>query len=80
IYSGRQALDVGLVDELGNLQDAIAYAAELTGLGKDPTLIYPRPEKKELLERLLESSIGRFGTKVISSPAGAGAQYLWTGI
>ena len=50
IYSGRQALEVGLVDELGNLQDTIDYVAELTGMGDDPTLVYPRPEKKDFFE------------------------------
>ena len=78
IYSGRQALDVGLVDELGNLQDAIAYAAELTGMGDDPSLVYPRPEHKDLLERLLEGSIGRFGTE-LSGKHSPGLQYLWNG-
>jgi protease-4 len=35
IYSGRQAKDVGLVDELGTLHDAIAEAKQLAGLEKD---------------------------------------------
>ena len=78
IFSGRQALDVGLVDELGNLQDAIAYAAELAGLGTDPTLVYPRPEDKEFLERLLENSFGRFGTELVRKQS-PGLEYLWPG-
>ena len=32
IYTGRQALDLGLVDELGNLDAAIAGAREIAGL------------------------------------------------
>jgi protease IV len=39
IYSGRQALDNGLVDELGNLDDAIAKAAELGGISGEPYVI-----------------------------------------
>lgn len=78
IFSGRQALEVGLVDELGNLQDAIAYAAELTGLGADPSLVYPRPEQKEFLERLLENSLGRFGTELVRKQS-PGLEYLWSG-
>jgi protease-4 len=35
IYSGRQAKDVGLVDDLGTLHDAIAEAKQLAGLEKD---------------------------------------------
>lgn len=78
IYTGRQAMRAGLVDELGNLQDAIDYAAELTGLGDDPSLVYPRPEKKDFLERLMKSSISRFGSELITRQS-PGLQYLWTG-
>jgi protease-4 len=39
IYSGRQALANGLVDELGNLEDAIAKAAELGGISGEPRLV-----------------------------------------
>ena len=35
IISGRQALDLGLVDSLGNYYDALDIAAEKGGLGKD---------------------------------------------
>ena len=34
IWTGAQALDVGLVDALGSLENAIADAAELAGLGR----------------------------------------------
>lgn len=46
IFSGRQALELGLVDSLGNYQDAIAKAAELAGLADDyqvKDLRRPRP-------------------------------------
>lgn len=39
IYSGQQAVDNGLVDELGNLDDAIAKAAELGGISGDPRIV-----------------------------------------
>ena len=32
VWIGRQALEIGLVDELGSLNDAIAAAAELAGV------------------------------------------------
>lgn len=79
IYSGRQALEVGLVDELGNLQDAIAYAAELVGLDEDPPLLYPRPEEKEWLERLLQNLVGLPDIAVLRTGREAGLKYLWTG-
>ena len=39
IYSGRQAVDNGLVDELGNLEDAIVKAAELGGVSGEPRIV-----------------------------------------
>jgi protease-4 len=39
IYSGRQALQLGLVDELGNLEAATQKAAELGGISGRPRLI-----------------------------------------
>ena len=39
VYTGMQALELGLVDNLGNLDDVIDRAAELTGLGDEPRII-----------------------------------------
>lgn len=36
ILTGEQALDAGLIDTIGGLQDAIEIAGELTGLGTSP--------------------------------------------
>jgi protease-4 len=44
IYTGRQAQELGLVDELGDLQDAIAAAGELGGIEGEPRIIEYRPE------------------------------------
>lgn len=42
ILTGEQARKLGLVDELGNLQDAIDLAAKLVGIEGRPQVIYPR--------------------------------------
>jgi protease-4 len=57
IFSGEQAKEQGLVDELGNLQDAIKRAAEIAGIEGDPKVIYPAKEKPSILEFLLEGSM-----------------------
>lgn len=36
VFTGRQAKELGLVDELGNFYDAIRLAGEVSGLGSDP--------------------------------------------
>jgi protease IV len=39
VYSGRQAFELGLVDQLGNFDDAIDKAAELGGIEGDPNVV-----------------------------------------
>jgi protease-4 len=39
VYTGEQALDLGLVDQLGNLPAAIQHAAELGGIEGEPRII-----------------------------------------
>jgi protease-4 len=56
VYSGVDAHGLGLVDQLGSLEDAIAAAARLAGLGTSFEVEYPRLEptfQEELLEELL---------------------------
>lgn len=44
IYTGRQALELGLVDQLGNLSAAVQRAAELGGIEGEPRIVeYPQP-------------------------------------
>lgn len=59
VWSGRDALDAGLVDTLGTLQDAIQIAGRSGGLGDGPyrTRILPRP--KSFIERLNEELYGQ---------------------
>jgi protease-4 len=45
IYTGAQAKELGLVDELGTLWDAIDRAAEEAGIEGEPKVAWP-PEKK----------------------------------
>jgi protease-4 len=43
VYSGRDALRVGLVDEMGGLGEAIAQARELAGVEKAKPILLPKP-------------------------------------
>ena len=57
IFSGEQALEVNLIDRLGNFTDAIAMAAEKGGLDvEDPQLIYPEVDRKFSLFNLLTNA------------------------
>jgi len=51
VWTGEQALKIGLVDQLGNLKDAIAEAAQLAELEKYSVDTYPAPAN--FLEQLM---------------------------
>jgi protease-4 len=79
IFSGRQAKEVGLIDELGTFTDAIKYAAKVSGLDEDPDLVYPEPEKLNFIDRYLQGVLGHYFGDVLSTKATTGPQYLWNG-
>jgi protease-4 len=57
VYTGRQALDLGLVDRLGSLSDAVEYAAEKARLTDYEERVVP--EAKNFLEQLMDDVSGR---------------------
>ncbi len=60
IFSGDQAKALGLVDELGNLQDTIALAGKMAGIKGEPEVIYPEKKRFSLLDLLLQETIHKF--------------------
>ncbi len=55
IFTGRQAKDAKLVDELGDLDDAIRLAADLAGIEGEPKVVEPR--RRFSIRELLESQL-----------------------
>jgi protease-4 len=53
IFTGRQAVDAKLVDELGDLDDAVRIAADLVGIEGEPTLV--EPKKRFSIKEIIES-------------------------
>lgn len=59
VWSGMDALELGLVDEFGGIDDAIAHAAERAELGEDYGVDYIEREqnfRQQLLGRLLATA------------------------
>ena len=74
IMSGRQAKKVGLVDSLGNFEDAVRNAARLCGIKGKPTLVWPKDSNKSWLTTLLESetrALVRVMKEELSASAGS---------
>jgi protease-4 len=56
VFTGAQAIELGLIDKLGNLQDAIALAAEMVGIEGEPKVIYPKKKKPSILDFIFEEA------------------------
>jgi len=81
IFTGEQAQRLGLIDRIGNLQDAIDVAAQMVGIEGKPTILYPRQKFSlwDLLMQEIASAIQKIliekGSELnlnyrLSSPAG----------
>jgi protease-4 len=56
VFTGRQALELGLVDKIGTMQDAVEHVAGLAKIKDYEVRVVPEP--KNLLERIIEEASG----------------------
>ena len=56
VFTGQQALELGLVDKIGSLESAIQFAAEQAKVKDYDVRVYPEP--KNFMEILLEEISG----------------------
>ncbi len=78
IFSGAQAKELGLVDVLGNFQDAVEITKELAGIKGDVTLVYAKKDRFQMLDLLLER-----GARLVSRllhDSGGRFEYRWDGL
>ncbi|MEN8688075.1 MAG: signal peptide peptidase SppA [Desulfuromonadales bacterium] len=78
IFSGRRAMELGLVDSMGNLQAAIERAAALAGLDTEPKIVYPPGKKPRFIDLFIEETINRLHY-ALQQQRSVGLQYLWPG-
>jgi protease IV len=52
IYTGQSALDLNLIDRLGNLDDAVQWAGELAGIEGRPVPVYPKESPISFLRKI----------------------------
>ena len=71
VWTGRKALEIGLVDQLGNLNEAVAYAAKLTKIQDYGVASYPAAaswfdrfksdvNSDNYMERQLRTTLGEY--------------------
>jgi protease IV len=77
IFTGRQALSLKLVDELGGLQDAVRIAGRLAGIEGKPAIVYPPKKTTSLWKYLIESAASATSAEIRkSAEESMGTQYL----
>jgi protease IV len=66
VYTGEEAHRLKLVDDLGNLQDAVQIAANLAGIRGTPRVLYPRPKRPGLIELFSDSEAEKILQRISS--------------
>lgn len=79
IVSGSQGVELGLVDQLGNFEDAVDLAKSLAGIEGDVTLVYPKRTTRKIWDLLLEGA-ARALSKVFRDAVGTRFEYRWDGL
>lgn len=74
IFSGRQAKDLGLVDQLGGYEDALDLAASLGKVKGEPGILKEENEENWFLKLFFGNFFGRLKNEL---KAPTGMQYLW---
>lgn len=74
VWDGQTALKIGLVDELGDLDAAIDWAAQKANLEKYKTSAYPK--QKTAMEQLLDELNSNVRARIAASYLGENYKYL----
>lgn len=77
VFTGRQAKELGLIDDLGGLQDAVLLAGRLSGMKEKPEIVHGMKKKTTLWRYLLENMTSAVSEEIRRNSAELrGAQYL----
>ena len=79
IFSGAKAMELGLVDMLGNFQDAVDLAKQETGIDGEITLVYPRKSRNRLWDLILGDAIKAIYESALKALE-TRIEYRWDGL
>jgi protease-4 len=81
IFTGRQAVGLKLVDELGDLEHAAEVAATLAQLEGKPELVYPREERRSVWRFMMEEMVSVLKREMVETvvETGPGLSYIYVG-
>lgn len=76
VWTGQDAIGIGLVDSIGGLQAAVAYAAMKTNLGDDYRIV-EQPEQVDPFRKLIQDMGGvNSGKRALKAQLGEHYQYV----
>ena len=78
IFSGREAKELGLVDYLGNFQDAVNVAKRMAKIEGEVKLVYPETKRRSLLWDYLFKDFADYIITRIERHSGL-LEYRWNG-
>jgi protease-4 len=76
IFTGEESKELGLVDRLGNAEDAIEWAGRLGGIKGKILTVYARDKKFSLLKYIMDSSIKALTSRIVDPSLSA--DYLYS--
>ncbi|MBV9087973.1 MAG: signal peptide peptidase SppA [Acidobacteriaceae bacterium] len=77
VWTGEQAQQMHLVDELGDMQAAVDYTAKSVGIKGEPTLVRAEKEKKTVLDLLFGDVSDYLPDRTKLMQTQVGFYYLW---
>jgi protease-4 len=79
ILSGAKAKELGLVDVLGNFQDAVDLAKKMTGIKGEAKLVYPKKQASRLWDIILQKTTESV-YRAVKNTLKTSLEYRWTGL
>ncbi|MCJ7596616.1 MAG: signal peptide peptidase SppA [Desulfobacterales bacterium] len=79
ILSGAQAKELGLVDQLGNFEDAVDLAKSLAGIKGEITLVYPKKTRGRIWDLLLRD-VTKVFYESLRDILNTRVEYRWDGL
>jgi protease IV len=77
VWTGQQAKELKLVDEIGDYQTAIEETAKSVGIKGEPVIVHPEPQRRTLLDVLFGDISDLLPSKAGLLDTHIGFYYLW---
>jgi protease-4 len=77
VWTGKEALDMKLIDNIGDFQAVVKETAKSVGISGEPTLVHPEKDRKTLLDLVLGDVSQYLPSTEKMMERHVGFYYLW---